>query len=67
MSIAPFGGRPVRAEGGDRDGHGQVVANTAQKVFGDHEFLRRCRVKKESVSSRRVRLPFANGVVRGRG
>ena len=29
VASAHFGGRPVGAEGGDGDGHGQVVAKTA--------------------------------------
>ena len=32
VAFAPFGGRPVAAEGGDGDGHGQVVADAAQQV-----------------------------------
>jgi hypothetical protein len=38
VALAPFGGRTVGTEGGDDDGHGQVVANSAQQFFGDHGF-----------------------------
>ncbi len=35
-SFAAFGGWAVGAEGGDGDGHGQVVAEVTQQFFGDH-------------------------------
>ncbi len=41
VAIAPFRGRPVGAEGGDRDGHGQVVANASQQVGGNHDVFRK--------------------------
>jgi hypothetical protein len=38
VAFAHFGRRPVAAEGGDRDGHGQVIANSAQQIGVDHDF-----------------------------
>src|SRR5271165_5305799 len=34
VAFAHFGGRPLAAEGGDGDGHGQVVAQSAQQING---------------------------------
>ena len=36
VAFAHFAGRPLAAEGGDGDGHGQVVAKAAEQVGGDH-------------------------------
>ena len=63
VPFTDFGGRPRTAERGDGDGHGEVVADSAQQFGGDHGLLRgavfRCH---PVVSSRRGRLPFASGV-----
>jgi hypothetical protein len=40
VAFAHFGGRPVATEGGDGDGHGEVVANSAQQIGVDHALLR---------------------------
>src|SRR5438132_12661453 len=40
VAFAHFGWGPVAAQSGDRHGHGQVVANAAQQVRGDHGLLR---------------------------
>ena len=49
VASAYFGRRPVAAEGGDRDGHGQVVAKSTQQLFGDHALLRRRRLEVDEV------------------
>src|SRR5208283_312440 len=75
VTFAHFGGWPVAAEGGDRDGHGQVVANSAQQIGVDHDFSEMSDKAKllggfalsSRPRSRRGRFPFASGVVRGRG
>jgi len=36
VAFAHFGGRPRAAQRGDGDGHGQVVADAAQQIGGDH-------------------------------
>ena len=41
VAFAHFGRRPVAAEGGDGDGHGQVVAQAAQQVLRDHDLVPR--------------------------
>src|SRR5713226_7930178 len=40
VAFAHFGWRPLAAEGGDGDGHGQVVAQAAQQIRGNHGLLR---------------------------
>ena len=40
VAFAHFGRRPLAAQGGDGDGHGQVVAKAAQQIRRDHGFLR---------------------------
>ena len=52
-AVAEFRGRPVAAEGGDGEGHRQVVAESTQEFGGDHA---------NALNSPRGRFPFANGV-----
>ena len=36
VAFADFGRRPLAAESGDGDGHGQVVADSAEQFVGNH-------------------------------
>ena len=40
VAFADFGRGPLAAEGGDGDGHGQVVTKSAEQIGGNHGFLR---------------------------
>src|SRR5271156_5826441 len=40
VAFADLAGRPLAAESGDGDGHGQVVAKAAQQVRGNHGLSR---------------------------
>ena len=67
VAFAHFGRGPVAAEGGDRDGHGQVVAKAAQQVRGDHGLLRpggQREVGAELVPIRWVRPEFGASATR---
>ena len=37
IAITPFGGRPLSSQSGDRDGHRQIVANSAEQFGAKHE------------------------------
>jgi hypothetical protein len=70
VATAPFGGRPVTTEGGDCDGHGQVVAKSAQQLFGDHVLLpdpkkEGSRIPKRGTGTSKTRSqsPFLGSVV----
>src|SRR5271156_6901687 len=49
----------LTSQRGDGDGHGQIVANAAQQIRGNHGF--------SGVNNRRGWFPFASGVASGRG
>jgi hypothetical protein len=62
VAFTPFVRRPVRAEGGDGDGHGQVVAQAAQEFRVDHVVLEEVTSDEWRVGRRSERGDWTKGV-----